>query len=135
MLENVSREIKVRRQRRKEMKKSGKERRKHPRIEKQLPIKVVANGYDFATTTQNLSCVGAYCRINKYVPPFTRVMIKLSLPIKTQRGSRSSMVECKGVLVRTDDEDNGGFNIAIFFNDIREEQKKKIAAYVNQFVS
>jgi len=115
--------------------KKGKERRKHPRIDKRLPIKVAANGYDFATTTQNISCVGAYCHINKYVPPFTRVMIKLSLPLRNQKGSRNATVECKGVLVRTEDEDNGGFNIAIFFNDIREEQKKKIAAYVNQFVS
>lgn len=112
--------------------KSRVERRLHPRIARELPIKVAANGYDFLTTTRNLSCVGTYCHIDKYIPPFTRVMIKLSLPM---RGAKNRLVECKGVLVRTEDEDRGGFNIAIFFNDIKQEQKKKIAEYVNQFIS
>ena len=115
--------------------KTGAERRLHPRIDRQLPIKVAANGYDFATTTQNVSCVGAYCHITKYVPPFTRVLIRLSLPVRTRNGNKRYDVACKGVLVRTDDEPGGGFNIAIFFNDINEGQKKKIAEYVNQFVS
>lgn len=112
-------------------KKTGIERREHPRIYRELPIKVQANGYDFVTSTKNLSCVGAYCRINKYVPPFTRVMIKLTFPVKNKKCS----VECKGVLVRTEDGEKGGFNIAIFFNEISQDQKRKISEYVNQFVS
>ena len=115
--------------------KRGAERREHPRIYQELPIKVAANGYDFMTTTQNVSCVGAYCHINKYVPPFTKVMIRLSLPVASGRTRKHFDVECKGVLVRTEDEEKGGFNIAIFFNDIKEVQKRKIARYVNQFVS
>jgi hypothetical protein len=107
------------------------ERRLHPRIKQKLPIRVAANGYDFATSTKDLSCVGAYCHIDKYIPPFTKVMVKLTLPLK----HKNSSVECKGVLVRTEDEKKGGFNIAIFFNKIGQEQKKKIAEYVNQFIS
>ncbi|MBI4981687.1 MAG: hypothetical protein HZC15_00840, partial [Candidatus Omnitrophica bacterium] len=60
---------------------TGKEKRLHPRIDSALPIKVAANGYDFSTTTQNVSCLGAYCTISKYIPPFTKVLIKLTLPI------------------------------------------------------
>jgi len=111
------------------------DRRLHPRIAKSLPIRVAANGYDFTTTTENVSCVGAYCRINKYIPPFTRVMVKLSLPVATKKGGKKVVVECKGVLVRTDDDAYGGFNIAIFFNEIKEYQKKIISQYVNQFIS
>jgi len=110
------------------------ERRLYPRIEQQLPIKVVANGYDFATSTQNVSCVGAYCQIDKYVPPFTKVMVRLSLPILTGNGSKNYNVECSGVVVRTEDQEDRGFNIAIFFNHIREDQKRKISEYVNQFL-
>jgi hypothetical protein len=110
------------------------ERRRHPRIEHQLPFKVIANGYDFATSTQNVSCVGACCHIEKYMPPFTRVMVKLSLPIVTEEGSKNSHVECLGVVVRTEDSDTGGFNIAILFNRINDSQRNKISQYVSQFL-
>ncbi|MFH1457711.1 MAG: PilZ domain-containing protein [Candidatus Omnitrophota bacterium] len=110
------------------------EKRQYPRIEQSLPLSVVANGYDFATTTQNVSCVGAYCHIHKYMPPFTKVMVKLNLPVATANGTKNYSVECRGVVVRTQDENRGGFNIAIFFNEIRESERQKISEYINQFL-
>lgn len=110
------------------------ERRIHPRVDHSLPIKVAVNGYDFATSTRNISCVGAYCRIAKYMPPFTKILVKLSLPIMTDDGVRDYKVECKGVVVRTEDEPDGGFNIAIFFNEINDTQKKKISQYISQLL-
>lgn len=70
------------------MTKTAIERRVHPRLDKKLPFKVAANGYDFSTSTQNISCVGAYCQIKKYIPPFTRVSIKLTLPVKTKEDKK-----------------------------------------------
>ena len=110
------------------------ERRIHPRINQELPFKVAANGYDFSTSTQNISCVGAYCRIKKYIPPFTKVMVKLMLPIKGKEGGKNYTIDCEGVIVRTEDESKGGFNIAVFFNAIKDEQRKKISRYINQFI-
>ena len=111
------------------------ERREFPRIEKALPINIAADGYGFSTTTQNVSCTGAYCRVNKYIPPFTRIAVKMALPmINRQAKNNISNVECRGVVVRTDDEGSGGFNLAIFFNDIKESQRHKISRYVNQFL-
>jgi len=110
------------------------ERRLHPRLEQKLPIRVAVNGYDFVTSTENVSCVGAYCHIDKYVPPFTKVMVRLSLPVRTSSGSKKYDVECKGVLVRTEDEKKGGFNVAIYFNEIKDSQRKKIEQYVSQFI-
>lgn len=107
------------------------ERRKYPRIEQRLPLKIVANGYDFVTSTQNISCVGAYCHVEKYVPPFTKIMVKLTLPIAI---GNNHNVECKGVVVRTEDEENGGFNIAVFFNEMNIHQRQKISQYINQFL-
>lgn len=109
-----------------------KERRLHPRLVQNLPINVAANGYDFITFTQNVSCVGAYCQINKYVPPFTRVKIKLNLPIATNGIKDNCEVECYGVIVRTEDAASGGFNIAIYFNEIKDRPRQKIAQYVTQ---
>jgi len=113
--------------------KSTKERRIHPRLDHKLPFNVAVNGYDFSTTTHNISCVGAYCHLEKYIPPFTKISVKLSLPNKIH-SDRNTIVECKGVVVRSEDETNGGFNIAIFFNQMRDEQRKKIASYISQFL-
>jgi len=114
-------------------KKSADERRKYPRFEHRFPIKVAVDGYDFITVTQNVSCVGVYCHINKYMPPFTKVMVRLILPVMTEKGRKDYEVQCKGVVVRTDDEEEGGFNIAVFFNEMNEDQRRKISQYINQF--
>jgi len=107
------------------------ERRKHLRIAQKLPIALSANGYDFTTTTQNVSCVGAYCNIDKYVPPFTKVLVKMNIP----NAAASCKVSCHGVVVRTEDDRNRGFNVAIFFNEIADAQRKKISRYISQLLS
>lgn len=117
------------------MKKLAEERRIHPRINQELPFKVSANGYAFSTSTQNISCVGAYCWIKKYIPPFTKVAVKLTLPLKEKNGSKDYTIDCEGVIVRTQDESKGGFNIAIFFNSIKDAQRTKISRYIKQFIS
>ncbi|MFA5095822.1 MAG: PilZ domain-containing protein [Candidatus Omnitrophota bacterium] len=116
------------------MTKSGIERRQHPRLDHKLPFKVAANGYDFSTTTQNISCTGAYCMIKKYIPPFTRVAVKLKLPVKTKAESKQYTIDCQGVIVRTQDKEKEGFNVAIFFNRINNSQRKIITEYINQFL-
>ncbi|MCX5696084.1 MAG: PilZ domain-containing protein [Candidatus Omnitrophica bacterium] len=116
------------------MTKTAIERRVHPRLDKKLPFKVAANGYDFSTSTQNISCVGAYCQIKKYIPPFTRVSIKLTLPVKTKEDKKNYTIDCQGVIVRTEDKEKEGFNIAIFFNRINNSQRKVITEYINQFL-
>jgi len=123
-------------QRREKMKKlKAAERREYPRLEHKLPLKLAADGYGFSTSTRNVSCIGAYCQIKKYVPPFTKVMVKLTLPVISGKAKKNYHVECKGVIVRTEDEANKGFNIAIFFNEINNEQRKKISRYINQFLT
>jgi hypothetical protein len=107
------------------------ERRKHPRVTQGVPIALSANGYDFTTTTQNISCVGAYCHIDKYVPPFTKVLVKMDLPSVASNCN----VECRGVVVRTEDDRNSGFNVAIFFNEMKDLERKKISRYISQLLS
>ena len=99
------------------------EKRLYPRIGHNLPIKVAVNGYDFITTTKNVSCVGVCCHLKKYVPPFTKVSVKLSLPVKIKKVNKNLLIKCIGVVVRTEDEKKeSGFNVAIFFNQISENQ-------------
>jgi len=110
------------------------ERRRYPRAKKKLDFKVAADGYCFATTTKDISCIGAYCHISKYIPPFTKVAVGLAMPVKGNHPQKDTKVVCNGVIVRTEDEKRGGFNIAIFFNEIRDSQRKKIAHYLNRFL-
>ena len=111
-----------------------KERRQHPRIESNLPVNIIANGYDFHTSTKNISCLGAYCRVSKYIPPFTRLAVGLELPMAGKAGVDKANVACSGVVVRTEDEKDGGFNIAIYFNQINTNQRKKLTQYIKQFL-
>lgn len=110
------------------------ERRQQPRAKTELPLNIAANGYNFITNTQNISCLGAYCRLDKYIPPFTKIAVKINLPITSNCRLNNSSVECKGVVVRTEDDNIGGFNIAIFFNEINDTQRKKISQYIKQFL-
>lgn len=110
------------------------ERRAHPRIAHCLPLNITANGYELATATQNVSCVGAYCRVAKYIPPFTKIAVRLSLPIAVGETAKQYAVECKGVVVRTEDGPEGGFNIAVFFNGINDIQRQRISRYISQFL-
>ncbi len=107
------------------------ERRQYPRVDQKVPIALSANGYDFTTTTQNISCVGAYCHIDKYVPPFTKVLVRMHIPTAAKNGD----VECRGVIVRTEDDRNSGFNVAIFFNEIKDLERKKISRHISQLLS
>lgn len=110
------------------------ERRLHPRLDKKLPIKIAADGYDFATKTENVSCVGAYAHIDKYVPPFTRISVRLTLPVTVKAKRKDFHIRCNGVIVRTEDGKGGGFNIAIFFNQINDQQRSVISRYIQQFL-
>jgi len=110
------------------------ERRLNPRIDQKIPISVVTNGYDFVTSTHNISCLGAYCTIDKYVPPFTKVRIKLNLPLSKNGVRENCDVNCTGVVVRSEDDPAGKFNVAIFFNEIKTQPRQKIAQYIKQFV-
>ncbi len=110
------------------------DKRLHPRVEKAFPVKIAVNGYDFTTNTENISRTGTYCRINKYIPPFTKVSIKLILKGMGPKKEHAVSVECKGVVVRSDDSPDGSFNIAIFFNDIKESECKKLAQYLSHLL-
>jgi hypothetical protein len=113
---------------------TGSERRIHPRIDHNLPIRLAVNGYDFSTSTKNISCLGAYCRLDKYVPPFTKLAVKMTLPLRNLKAAKEADVECKGVVVRTEDDPDGGFNVAVFFNDIHNNQRQKISHYISQLL-
>lgn len=108
------------------------ERRRHPRLQGNIPLKLSCGDFDIVTETQNLSRNGAYCRVNKYVEPMTKLKICLLLPIKRNHRIVTKKVNCQGIIVRTESVPGKDFfNMAIFFNDIQTRDADTIAEFVD----
>lgn len=109
------------------------EKRKHARVDKRVPVKIGSPELDLVTETQNISCSGVYCRVNKYLEPMTKLQITLLIPSRKSGRSASKKIVCSGVVVRTENilhED--GFNVAIFFSDISARNSQLLMEYVQQ---
>ncbi len=107
------------------------ERRKHPRIEKNIPLKLSWADADVVTETRNISCSGAYCRVSKYIEPMTKVEVTLLLPVKKGHKVTTKKITCRGVVVRTENFPDGEeFFTAIFFSDILPKDSRILAQFV-----
>ena len=101
------------------------EKRKDERFAKIMPLSLGVADVDFATQTKNISCGGAYCHVDKYIEPMTKLAVTLKLP------EQKHSISCKGVVVRTEEAVPTGYNIAIFFNDINPKDRELIKQYIH----
>lgn len=113
------------------------ERRRHPRTQRTLPLKISKEGLDAITETRNVSCSGVYCRVNKMIPLMSKIGLTLLLPIYSGRKLSTEKIRCGGVVVRSEPEivqgaDVAYQNVAIFFTDLARKDRDKIAQYVLQ---
>jgi hypothetical protein len=115
--------------------KPSRERRIYPRLEKNIPLKISQDEGDIVTETANISRSGAYCRVNKYIPPMTKLKIYLLLPIRKNGKNTTKKITCQGVVVRTEPVQGKEYcNIAIFFNEIAQRDAESIADFVNSYL-
>jgi len=117
--------------------KINRERRRHPRVDERLEFKLKAEDFDLVTETINLSCLGAYCQLNRHIPLMTTLKIALALPHGDQE-NEFDYLECSGVVVRVEEvlsESNmdSVYNTAIYFNEIEESEKEKIASFFERY--
>lgn len=113
-----------------------KERRKFPRVNKKLPIKLSDQEFDILTETKNISANGAYCPVNKPLGLMTKLSVVLLVPLQKSRGKVIKKITCGGVVVRQEHvKDNGSYayRVAIYFNDMKESDRKTLAAYIDAF--
>jgi len=109
------------------------EKRKHLRINKRMSFKLKIEDSVVTAEMINLSCSGTYCRVNKLIPLMTDLRIVLAL-ISGNEENEVEYVECEGTVVRIEEvspEDNI-YNIAVFFNDIKEYERDKIANFIRK---
>jgi len=114
---------------------SAKERRLNSRVESNIPLKISCEDFDLVTESKNLSSSGAYCTVGQYLEPMTKLKIQLLFPIKKKNKLTAKKISCHGVVVRTQaQEEQKNFNVAIYFNDIQEKDRKIISDHVENFL-
>jgi len=117
---------------------SGAERRRYQRVSKSLAIKLKDREADFVTETKNVSCIGAYCTVNAYVPVLTKLRITLILP-KCKDVKASKPISCEGTVVRIEkcppSLEHSQYNLAIYFNQISKGDMKVIDHYVKNHLN
>lgn len=112
------------------------DRREHPRLLKNIPLKISGTDFDIVSETKNLSRSGAYCRVSKYLEPMTKLKIHLLLPFKQNNKIITKKVSCDGIVVRTESiVGEEAYNVAIYFSDIQKRGSDTIAEFVNTLLS
>ena len=107
------------------------ERRRDPRLENNIPIKIYGEEGDVITDTANISRSGAYCRVDKYIAPMTKLKIQLLLPITKAGKAATKRISCHGVVVRAEPVAGEKYcHVAIFFNDISQRDSESISDFV-----
>ncbi len=112
------------------------EKRRHKRINSRLPLKLREGDFDLITETKNVSCSGAYCEVNRYLPPLTKVEITLVFP--TGQGETET-ISCEGIVVRTDhmpySNGTNHYCVAIYFSNINKADMSKLNHFVESQAS
>jgi len=109
------------------------ERRKYPRIGNAVPLKISSEDADFVTDTYNISRSGAYCKVNRYIQPMTKLKIHLLLPMKRINRTVTKKISCQGIVVRTEAvPGHTYFKTAIYFNHIQLKDADYITQYIQE---
>lgn len=106
------------------------ERRREPRLENNIPVKICREGGDLVTETRNISRSGAYCRVSQYIEPMTKLKIHFLLSVPKSGRNVTKKVSCGGVAVRSEPAGDQCYHIAIFFSEMTRRDEECIAEYV-----
>lgn len=113
------------------------ERRKHPRVEEKIPVKIKDETFDAITVTKNISCSGVLCQVEGYFPLLSKVKVVLLLPSEGKAKARPIYIE--GAIVRSEpvklSPDSNFRNIAIFFSKIKRQDTFRISSYINSILA
>ena len=110
-------------------------RRTEPRLKHRLPLRLKHALEEATTYSENISASGVYCTVKHFIPLMTKVQVQLQIPGKTKK-AKPTPLACQGVVVRVEPPlarpGRSTYNIAIFFNELQERDRDRLAAYVQQ---
>ena len=112
------------------------ERRREPRAAERLPLAIQDAGAELTTETHNLSASGAYCTLDRFIAPMSKLQLHFELPNK---GHRPTSIRCSGVIVRVEpvisSAQQGRYHVAVLFTELAERDRAAIARFVRQRLS
>jgi len=113
------------------------ERRSFPRIDDDsLSLKLKIGSFDTVAHTLNLSASGIYCKIDKEMPPMSRVNLVLMIPDMSRDDRAVKTLEVSGVVVRQHpviiDGQTKHYDVAIFFDDLSAKDRELITSYISR---
>ena len=111
------------------------ERRGAPRVSERIALAVIGAAEEVRAETANISTAGAYCTMDRFISPMTKLQLRFELPMNPRR----VQVRCEGVVVRAEpvieNPEQGRYHVAIFFSDITDRDRSAIAAFVRERLS
>jgi len=113
------------------------ERRKCPRVEKILPIKLSVSEFDILTETNNISASGTYFSLEKPLELMTKLNVVLLIPIIKNKTKIIEKISCTGIIVRceiADIDTKRSYRAAMHFNNLKERDKKILLLYIRSLL-
>ncbi|MCR4337475.1 MAG: PilZ domain-containing protein [Candidatus Omnitrophica bacterium] len=112
------------------------ERRRSPRVQGSVPLKVGGEDFDLVSETKNLSSSGVYCRVNRVIDLMSKIRVQFLLPFKQKGKVTTKKLSCDGVVVRVEqDGKQQAFNVAIYFTDISKKDKILLEEYIQSAIN
>ena len=111
------------------------EKRRHLRVDYKIPVKISSDHGDILTETKNLSCSGAFCRVDQHLEPMTKLKIHLLLPMRKSNKVTTKKITCQGVVVRSQAASGQDYyDTAIFFSDIASKDSRTIHDFIESMM-
>lgn len=111
---------------------AGRERRRDERHPRSVPLRVGHDSVDGVRAESiNISTRGLYCKVLRYVQPFSKTKVCLELPFVSRD---AEALECEGVVVRVEpDVEAPGideYRLAIYFLNLGHRQAELIEDFL-----
>lgn len=109
------------------------ERRRHPRVAADLPLRLTFRDRTVETRIKDLSGSGIRFKAPAALPLLSRVQIALELPDAAMPGQPAASLAITGVVVRCHEgeaADEARYDTAIFFEDLSEIARARLARFV-----
>jgi hypothetical protein len=108
----------------------GAERRRDQRYEKSFSLEVAGDSTEgLKAESINISTRGLYCKVPRYLQPFSKLRVALDLPFASRKTER---IDCEGVVVRIDRDEGGAeeYRLAIYFLDLDRRSAELIGEFL-----
>jgi hypothetical protein len=111
------------------------EKRRHLRVEYNIPVKISGDHGDILTETKNISSSGAFCRMTQRLEPMTKLNVYLLLPLRKSDKVTTKSITCEGVVVRTQAAAGEEYyDTAILFSNIAPKDSRTINDFVESMM-